>query len=161
MDDHGTGTKGATREQRALAVLRVVLGLMILSTFFENLHKGAYTPAGYKGVIDFYINKGSAPAIWKAIESVLAANARIVAPMQAMSELGFGVLLIAGVAMRVVAAAAGVFLLGLWISELGTSWPWELAMYVVVAFVVAWTRGGRAWGVDAVLVRRNPGWRLG
>ena len=161
MDDHGTGTKGATREQRALAVLRVVLGLMILSTFFENLHKGAYTPVGYKGVIDFYINKGSAPAIWKAIESVLAANARIVAPMQAMSELGFGVLLIAGVAMRVVAAAAGVFLLSLWISELGTSWPWELAMYVVVAFAVAWARGGRAWGVDAVLLRRNPGYRLG
>ena len=161
MDDHGTGTKGATREQRALAVLRVVLGLMILSTFFENLHKGAYTPAGYKGVIDFYINKGSAPAIWKAIESVLAANARIVAPMQAMSELGFGVLLIAGVAMRVVAAAAGVFLLGLWISELGTSWPWELAMYVVAAFCCAWAQAGRTWGVDALLVRRLPNWRLG
>ena len=161
MDQQGTRTNGPTREQRALAVLRVVLGLMILSTFFENLHKGAYTPVGYKGVIDFYINKGSAPAIWKAIESVLAANARIVAPMQAMSELGFGVLLIAGVAMRVVAAAAGVFLLGLWISELGTSWPWELAMYVVVAFAVAWARGGRAWGVDAVLLRRNPGYRLG
>jgi len=116
---------------------------------------------GYKGVIDFYINKGSAPAIWKAIESVLAANARIVAPMQAMSALGFGVLLIAGVATRVVAAAAGVFLLSLWISELGTSWPWELAMYVFVAFAVAWARGGRAWGVDAVLLRRNPGYRLG
>ena len=154
-------TNRPTREQRALAILRVVLGLMILSTFFENLHKGAYTPVGYKGVIDFYINKGSAPAIWKAIESVLAANARIVAPMQAMSELGFGVLLIAGVATRVVAAAAGVFLLSLWISELGTSWPWELAMYVVVAFAVAWARGGRAWGVDAVLLRRNPGYRLG
>ena len=161
MDQQGTRTNGPTREQRALAVLRVVLGLMILSTFFENLRKGAYTPGGYKGVIDFYINKGSAPAIWKAIESVLAANARIVAPMQAMSELGFGVLLIAGVAMRVVAAAAGVFLLSLWISELGTSWPWELAMYVVVAFAVAWARGGRAWGVDAVLLRRNPGYRLG
>jgi len=161
LDDHGTGTRGTTREQRALAVLRVVLGLMILSTFFENLRKGAYTPGGYKGVIDFYINKGSAPAVWKAIESVLAANARIVAPMQAMSELGFGVLLIAGVATRVVAAAAGVFLLSLWISELGTSWPWELAMYVFVAFAVAWARGGRAWGVDAVLLRRNPGYRLG
>ena len=60
-------TNRPTREQRALAVLRVVLGLMILSTFFENLHKGAYTPAGYKGVIDFYINKGTAPGIWKAI----------------------------------------------------------------------------------------------
>jgi len=161
LDQQETRTNGPTREQRALAVLRVVLGLMILSTFFENLHKGAYTPAGYKGVIDFYISKGTAPAIWKAIESVLSANARLVAPLQAFSEFGFGVFLIAGAATRVVGLAAGAFLLGLWISELGTSWPWELAMYVVVAFVVAWARGGRAWGVDAVLVRRSPGWRLG
>jgi uncharacterized membrane protein YphA (DoxX/SURF4 family) len=152
---------GTTREQRGLAVLRVVLGLMILSTFFENLHKGAYTPVGYKGVIDFYIHKGTAPAIWKAIESVLSANARFVAPLQAVSEFGFGVFLIAGIATRVVALAAGAFLFSLWISELGTSWPWELAMYVVVAFVVAWTRAGRAWGVDEMIVRRNPGWRLG
>lgn len=157
----GNTTIGVTREQRALAVLRVVLGLMILSTFFENLHKGTYTPAGYKGVIDFYINKGSAPGIWKAIESVLSANARIVGPMQGLSELGFGVLLILGFATRVVACAAGAFLLGLWISELGTSWPWELAMYVVVAFTLAWAGGGRVWSVDAVIQRRNPGWRLG
>ena len=157
----GLGTAGPSREQRALAVIRIVLGLMILSTFFENLHKGAYTPAGYKGVIDFYINKGTAPAIWKAIEHVLSANARIVAPLQALSEFGFGVLLITGFATRVVALAAGAFLLGLWISELGTSWPWELAMYVVAAFVLAWARAGRAWGVDALILRRNPGWRLG
>lgn len=161
MDGQGTATNGPTREQRALAVIRVVLGLMILSTFFENLHKGAYSPAGYKGVIDFYIQKGSAPGIWKAIESVLSANARLVAPLQALSELGFGVFLIAGVATRVVALAAGAFLLGLWISELGTSWPWELALYVVAAFVLAWARAGRAWGVDALILRRNPGWRLG
>ena len=157
----GQGTAGPSREQRALAVIRIVLGLMILSTFFENLHKGAYTPAGYKGVIDYYINKGAAPAIWKGIEHILSANARIVAPLQALSEFGFGVLLISGFASRVVALAAGAFLLGLWISELGTSWPWELALYVVAAFVLAWARAGRAWGVDALIVRRNPGWLLG
>ena len=157
----GQGTAGPTREQRALAVIRIVLGLMILSTFFENLHKGAYTPAGYKGVIDYYINKGAAPAIWKGIEHVLSANARIVAPLQALSEFGFGVLLITGFATRVVALAAGAFLLGLWISELGTSWPWELALYVVAAFVLAWARAGRAWGVDALVLRRNPKWPLG
>jgi uncharacterized membrane protein YphA (DoxX/SURF4 family) len=160
VDDHAAEI-GASRERRALAVLRVTLGLMFLWVFFENLGKGAYTPAGYKGVIDYYVKNGHSPDAWKAIISVAAANARIVAPLQAATELGFGVLLVAGAATRLVAAAAGAFLLTLWVSELGTSWIWELAMPVVVAFSVAWGRAGRTWGVDALLVRRDPGWRLG
>ena len=39
-------------ERRALAVLRVVLGALFLWVFLENLGKGAYSPSGYKGVID-------------------------------------------------------------------------------------------------------------
>ena len=70
-------------------------------------------------------------------------------------------LLLAGVATRIVALAAGGFLLSLWVSELGTAWIWELAMPVIVAFSLAWARPGRVWGVDAVLARRHPGWKLG
>ncbi len=161
MDDHAPEMNGTSPERRALAVLRVVLGLMFVWVFFENLGKGAYTPAGYKGVIDYYLKNGHAPEVWKAIMSMAAANARIAAPMQAATELGFGVLLVAGAGTRLVAAAAGAFLFTLWISELGTAWIWELGMPVVVAFVLAWARAGRTWGVDGVLVRRNPGWRLG
>ncbi len=160
MDDHATETLGVSRG-RALAVLRVALGALFVWVFFENLGKGAYTPAGYKGVIDYYVKNGHSPAIWKALISVAAANARIVAPLQAMTELGFGVLLVMGTATRVVAAAAGAFLFTLWVSELGTAWIWELAIPVVLAFCLAWARAGRTWGVDAVLTRRNPGWRLG
>ena len=161
MDDHATETIGVTREQRALAVLRVAIGALFVWVFFENLGKGAYTPSGYKGVIDYYVKNGHSPAVWKEVISVMAANARIVAPLQAMTELGFGVLLVAGVATRLVAAAAGAFLFTLWVSELGTSWIWELATPIVVAFCLAWARAGRTWGVDALLARRNPGWRLG
>ena len=161
MDDHTKETLVATREQRALAVIRVVLGLMLLSTFFENLGKGAYTPAGYKGVIDFYVKNGHTPELWKSLISVAAANSRIFGPLQAMTEFSLGVLLIAGVATRLVGLVAGAFLFTLWFSELGTSWPWELAMYVVAAFCCAWAQAGRTWGVDALLVRRLPNWRLG
>lgn len=161
MDDQSTDVVGASREQQALAVLRVTIGLMFVWVFFENLGKGAYTPAGYKGVIDYYLKNGHAPDLWKGIMSVMAANARFVAPVQAATELGFGVLLVTGTATRVVAAAAGAFLFSLWISELGTSWVWELGVPVVVAFALAWARAGRTWGVDALLARRIPGWRLG
>ena len=161
MDDHAAEVTGASREQRALAVLRVALGAMFVWVFFENLGKGAYTPSGYKGVIDYYVKNGHSPDPWKAIISAMAANARIVAPLQATTELGFGVLLLAGAATRLVAAAAGAFLLSLWVSELGTSWIWELGIPVIVAICLAWARAGRAWGVDALLARRYPRWRLG
>jgi uncharacterized membrane protein YphA (DoxX/SURF4 family) len=161
LDDHATETIGASREQRALAVLRVVLGVMLVSTFFENLGKGAYTPAGYKGVIDYYLKNGHSPEVWKSLISVAAAHPRIFAPLQAVTELGLGVLLIAGAATRVVGILAGAWLFTLWLSELGAAWPWELAMYVVVAFSVAYARAGRTWGADALLARRVPSWRLG
>ena len=123
--------------------------------------KGAYSPGGYKGVIDYYLKNGHAPTVWKAIMSTLAANARIVAPLQAATELGFGVLLLAGAATRLVALGAGAFLFSLWLSEFGASWFWELAMPVIVAFSLASAQPGRTWGVDALLARRYPGWRLG
>lgn len=161
MDDHATTMNGASREQQALAVLRVALGAMFVWVFFENLGKGLYTPAGYKGVIDYYVKNGHAPAIWKGVLSVVAANASIAAPLQAATELGLGLLLLAGAATRLAAVVAGAFLFSLWISELGTSWIWELAMPVIVAFSLAWARPGRTWGLDAQLARRRPGWRLG
>ena len=159
LDDHAMQT--ATREQRAMAILRFALGAMFIWVFFENLGKGAYTPSGYKGVIDYYVKNGHSPALWKSLISLAAVNARLAAPLQAITELSFGVLLLAGAATRLVAAAACAFLFTLWISELGTAWIWELAMPIIVAFSVAWARAGRTWGVDAVVARRNPGWRLG
>src|ERR1700716_2109816 len=151
----------ASREERALAVLGVALGVMFVWVCLENLVKVAYSPSGYKGVIDYYLKNGHAPAVWKGVMSVMAANARIVAPLQAVTELGFGVFLVAGAATRVAAAAAGAFLFSLWVTELGTSWIWELAMPVIVAFSLAWGRPGRTWGVDALVARRFPDSRLG
>jgi uncharacterized membrane protein YphA (DoxX/SURF4 family) len=159
LNDHGN--VGADRERRALAVLRIALGAMFIWVFFENLGKGAYTPTGYKGVIDYYLKNGHAPAAWKAIMSLAAANARIAAPLQAVTELGFGLFLLLGAATRIVAAAAGAFLFTLWLSEFGNSWFWELAMPIIVAFSLASARPGRTWGIDSLLARRNPGWRLG
>ena len=160
MDDHGSDMSGSP-ERHALAVLRIGLAAMFLWVFFENLGKGTYTPVGYKGVIDYYLKNGHAPGLWKAVMSMAAANARIAAPLQAVTELGFGVLLLTGTGTRLIAAAAGGFLFSLWISELGTSWVWELGMPIIVAVVLAWGRAGRTWGIDGLLVRRNPGWRLG
>jgi uncharacterized membrane protein YphA (DoxX/SURF4 family) len=149
-------TRAASRELRALAVIRVALGAMFVWVFFENLRKGAYTPAGYRGVIEYYLDKGAAPGAWKSIMSFVADHAAVAGPLQAASELAFGVALVTGIASRLFAAAAAGFLFTLWLSELGAAWIWELLIPTITAAALAATRPGRTWGVDALLARRWP-----
>jgi uncharacterized membrane protein YphA (DoxX/SURF4 family) len=139
-----------------LAILRLTLGVMFVWVFFENLGKDLYTPEGYASLIRYYIEKGSAPPLWKAIMSYMAAHAAVAAPMQATAELGFGVFLVLGLASRAVALAAFGFLTSLWVSEWGTAWIWELLVPMVVAACLTLGTPGRRLGVDAALARRYP-----
>ncbi len=146
----------AVNEKRALAVIRVALGSMFVWVFFENLRKGAYTPAGYRNLIDYYLDKGAAPEIWKSVMSFVAGRASVAAPLQAASELAFGIALVMGTASRLFAAAAAGLLFTLWLSELGTAWIWELLVPTIAAAALAATRPGRTWGADARLSKKWP-----
>src|SRR5262245_23964063 len=85
----------ARRDERTgLALIRLTIGAMFVSVFFENLGKGLYTPAGYAGLINYYIKASHSPAAWKWIMGVLASHAAMAAPMQAATELSLGILLI-------------------------------------------------------------------
>src|SRR5215813_13596189 len=139
-----------------LVLVRVIVGSMLVSVFFENLGKGLYRPDEYSGLIHFYIQKGHSPALWKAIEGVVANHAAIAAPMQALTEIGLGVLLVIGLFTRPAAFIAFFYLGSLWVSEWGTSWIWELLVPVVASLGLAVGRAGRAWGIDARLARRRP-----
>ena len=44
-----------------LAIVRVTIGAMLVWVFFENLGKGLYTPAGYAGLINYYIKASHSP----------------------------------------------------------------------------------------------------
>jgi hypothetical protein len=58
-----------------LAIVRLTIGAMFVWVFFENRGKGLYTPAGYAGLIDYYIKQGHAPPLWKAVMAVAAGHA--------------------------------------------------------------------------------------
>ena len=139
-----------------LAMVRLTIGAMLVWVFFENLGKGLYTPAGYAGLINYYIKASHSPAAWKAVMGVMAGHAAMAAPMQAMAEISLGVLLVIGLLTRPVALVAFLYLASLWISEWGTSWIWELLVPVLASLALAVGRAGRAWGVDALLARRWP-----
>jgi uncharacterized membrane protein YphA (DoxX/SURF4 family) len=139
-----------------LAIVRVTIGAMFVSVFFENLGKGLYSPAGYAGLINYYISHSHSPAAWKAVMAQAASHASMAAPMQAMTEISLGVLLVIGLFTRPVAFIAFLYLGSLWMSEWGTAWIWELLVPVLASFGLALGRAGRAWGIDGLLAQRNP-----
>ena len=139
-----------------LAIVRVTIGAMLVWVFFENLGKGLYTPAGYAGLINYYIKASHSPAAWKAVMGLAAKHAAMAAPLQALTEIGLGILLVIGLLTRPAALVAFLYLASLWVSEWGTSWIWELLVPVLASLGVATGRGGRRWGVDAWLSQRWP-----
>ncbi len=139
-----------------LALVRVTIGAMLVWVFFENLGKGLYTPAGYAGLIRHYIEAGHAPAAWKAVMALAADHAALAAPMQAVTEISLGILLVIGLLTRPAALVAFLYLGSLWVSEWGTAWIWELLVPVLASLGLAIGCAGRRWGVDASLARRWP-----
>jgi len=122
------------------ALDRVTIGALFVSVFSENLGKGAYNPVGYADLIN----------------PITAFHAAWAAPVQAMTEISLGILLILGLLTRPAAFVAFLFLTSLWVSEWGTAWIWELLVPVLASLGLAVGRAGRAWGIDAWLSQRRP-----
>ena len=154
--DNTSQVAGQPDAANGLALVRLIVGAMFVSVFFENLGKGAYTPAGYAGVINYYIKASHSPAAWKLVLGFMSSHAAMIAPGQAGMEISVGILLVIGLLTRPVALVAFLFLGSLWVTELGTSWIWELLVPVVASLGLIVGRAGRAWGIDALLARRNP-----
>src|SRR6202045_240588 len=139
-----------------LAIVRITIGAMLVWVFFENLGKGLYSPAGYAGLINYYVKASHSPAAWKAVMGLVAGHAAMAAPMQAATEISLGILLVIGLLTRPAAFVAFLYLSSLWISEWGTSWIWELLVSVLACLGLAIGRAGRRWGVDGWLSQRWP-----
>ena len=144
------------RAQAALAIMRLGLGSLFVWVFFENLGKGRYSPSGYSGLINYYIEKGHGPHLLKSVMAFMASHAAVAGPLQGFTEISFGVFLLLGLLTRPVALGAFFFLSTLWIAEWGTSWIWELLIPMIVALALVIGAAGRKWGVDALLARRYP-----
>jgi len=152
---HDTRERGRSA-RCALTMLRIVSGALFISVFFENLNKGLYSPSGYAGLINYYIEKGHAPSALKSVMSLMVAHANVAGPMQAATESSFGILLLIGLLTRPVALAAFLFLTTLWVSEWGTAWIWELLVPMAVALALVIGSAGSTLGVDSLLAKRYP-----
>ncbi|MGA7512877.1 MAG: DoxX family membrane protein [Candidatus Sulfotelmatobacter sp.] len=156
LRNDGTEVTCQAQAANGLAIVRLTIGAMFVWVFFENLGKRLYTPGGYANLINYYIKAGHSPAIWKAVMQTAASHAAMAAPMQALTEISLGVLLVIGLLTRPVAFIAFLYLGSLWMSEWGTAWIWELLVPVLASLGLAVGRAGGAWGVDAWLAQRWP-----
>src|SRR5213593_4055478 len=154
--DNTSQIAGQPNAAKGLALVRMTIGAMFVWVFFENLGKGGYTPAGYAGVINYYIKSSHSPAPWKWVMGLMASHAAMAAPMQAATEISLGILLVIGLLTRPAAFVAFLFLTSLWVSEWGTSWIWELLVPVLESLGIAVGRAGRAWGIDGLLAGGAP-----
>lgn len=154
--ENSSTTAGCASAKTGMAIMRLGLAAMFLYVFFENLNKGLYSRDGYSGLINYYIEKGHAPVFWKNIMSLMASHAAIAGPLQAVTEISFGLFLLLGLLTRPVALATFLFLTSLWISEWGTAWIWELLVPMIAAFSIMVGGAGRKWGIDAKLARKYP-----
>jgi len=149
--------------QLAAAALRIALGALFLQTWIENLRKDLYTPSGYAGLTRGYVRDGDAPEVWKSLMRFAADHAEILARAQLVFELALALLLLGGVATRLVGVLAAAWLTALWVSEIGVphEWIWSLVFPALAAVCVAVWGAGRTLGADAVLRRRLPRWMTG
>lgn len=154
--EQGTAAEDGRYARIGLVIVRVTIGAMFVWVFFENLGKGLYTPGGYAGLINYYIQHDHAPAAWKAVMALAAGHAALAAPLQGSTEISLGVLLVLGLLTRPAGLVAFLYLTSLWVSEWGTAWIWELLVPLLASLALAVGRAGRTWGIDAWLSRRRP-----
>jgi len=147
--DNGFEAVDQSTARVGLTLVRLTIGAMFVWVFFENLGKGLYKPAAYAGLIKFYIEKDTAPAVWKSVMGLMVGHASMAAPLQGTLEISIGVF------TRPVAFVAFGFLASLWVSEWGTAWIWELLVPVLASLALSIGNAGRTWGFDALLARRR------
>jgi uncharacterized membrane protein YphA (DoxX/SURF4 family) len=149
-------TKGRVVSLNWIAILRVMMGLVFLTTWLSNLNKGLYGD-GFVPFIQGWAD--GTDFAWYAtfLNNIIIPNADVLRVIQVVSEgLIMGVFLIVGLVTPISAAVAWFFVVNLFFASFGTGeWPWTYIMMGVVLAVIAVTRSGRAFGADAWLAARR------
>ena len=147
-----------------IALLRILLGLVFLTTWVINLFNGFYTPDGLlRFFTEVYPQVDNPLAFYAAfINNVILPIRGVFAPFQLVSEFLLGIGLLVGAFTPFFSLAGIFFLLNTFLASLGHDWPWSYWMPIAMLAVTFFTCAGRALGVDAYLVKRfgERGWLL-
>ena len=139
-----------------IAVLRIMLGLVFLTSWASNLFQGFYTPEGLNRFFNEIYPQSENPLGFYAtfIYGVILPIRDVFAPFQLIAELLLSLALLVGAFTPFFSLAGIFFLINTFLATLGHDWPWAYIMPIVILVVVLFTRAGRAMGVDGWLYKR-------
>jgi uncharacterized membrane protein YphA (DoxX/SURF4 family) len=147
-----------------LALLRIMLGLVFVTTWYSNLLKGFYTPDGLQNFFTGVFPQSENPLTWYAafINNVILPARAVFAPFQLVSELLMGLALLVGFFTPLFSLGAIFFLINTFLATFGHDWPWAYLMPIGIAAACLLARAGRRAGLDAYLLKRfgEPKWPL-
>lgn len=136
-----------------VALLRIMIGLMFLTTWGSNLSKGFYTPSGLVVFFTEVYPQSENPLGWYAgfINGVIIPARNWFAYFQLVSEFILGLGLLLGIWTRLFSLAGIFFLLNTFLATFGQDWPWAYGLPLGILGVIFFTRAGRSLGLDAKL----------
>lgn len=139
-----------------LALLRIMIGLMFITTWLSNLVVGLYTP---DGLLNFFTNvfpQAQNPLSWYAafIDTIILPIRYVFAPFQLVTEFLLGLSFLLGIFTPVTSLFGIFFLINAFLATIGHDWPWAYLMPIGVLGVLIFTRAGRIAGLDVLLVRK-------
>lgn len=149
--------------RKAVALLRITLGIILLVTWWENLQKGLYTAQGITDLFTnpewgAFTNGGGALLGYRfLIENTILQAPGLFAAFQLVGEFLMGVGLLVGGLTPIAGAGATFFFFNLFLTYFGHSeeWIWTYVLLTVSAFVVTITLSGRQLGVDQFLAKKQ------
>ncbi len=167
---------------KGMAVIRIFFGVILLANGLAKLepslgridigpyHANLVTSEGARGILNFEVNQRQiregaprgtqVPGLQPFVNNVVLANWGLFQWIVVLVEVGAGLLLLIGLASRgaaLIALGQQLFLALVYFSS--NRWMFEQPHEYIPLIVLAIVPAGRAWGLDAALLRRNPALR--
>lgn len=139
-----------------VALLRILVGLMFLTTWGINLVRGLYTPDGLLTFFNELYPQAENPLAFYAgfINGVILPTRSVFAPFQLVTEGLLSLGLLVGAFTPFFSLAGIFFLLNTFLATLGHDWPWSYFVPMGILAVTFFTQAGRSIGVDSYLLKR-------
>ena len=140
-----------------VSLLRIMLGVLLLTTWGSNLKKGFYTPDGLSYFFTEVFPQSANPLGWYAafINNVILPVRGVFAPFQLVGEFLLGLFLLVGAFTPITSAFTAFFILNTFLASFGHDWPWSYITILSILFVLFVTKAGRSLGVDAWLLEKR------
>ncbi len=139
-----------------IACLRIMIGIMFVTTWLNNIREGIYTPDGLVKffTVDFAQSENPLGFYAAFIMNVILPIRSFFAPFQLITELILGLALLFGFLTPFFSLVGIFFLINTFLATFGHDWPWAYFMPITILAVTFLSKAGRSVGIDAYLLKR-------